>query len=441
MRRCPRCRAVFEQNPANFYYRPSTGRYGYCLVNHCHEDYHREYRENRATRRRSAQTGRKFGIEIEFIGITRETAVDAIRAAGLRCASQQYNHRTSRQWKVVPDGSLANVGGELVSPPLRGEAGIRALKKACDALVEAGARIDRTCGLHVHHDVHELSMYSIIRLVQFWKDSQIAIDQMVAPSRRDGGGSSRWCRPIDDHVMRYVGRLREECDRAGGALTYSEVRHGGTAMSAPDTARAAQNVRDLFSSIDRYYTLNVSVYPRAGTVEVRQHQGTIDAEKINAWIEFGQAMIVAAASGSSLPDGITSAEVLLGGLAEHGLDATTVEYLNRRVARLAGDTPARRREDERRREEERAEEEASERMRAAEAEQRRRLEAEARAMDAVAPRGFSRPSNTIDVTIDYNPSATYDVGSWSPRPGTNYGELYTDADVRVAAAMTDRTIR
>jgi hypothetical protein len=62
-------------------------------------------------------------------------------------------------------------------------------------------------------------------------------------------------------------------------------------------------------------------------------------------------------------------------------------------------------------------------------------------MDAIAPRGFSRGSNTVDVTIDYNPSATYDVGSWSPRPGTHYGQLYTDADVRVAAAMTDRTSR
>ena len=80
---------------------------------------------------------RTFGVEIECIGITSAVACEAIRAAGLTCEIEGYNHNTRDHWKIVTDGSVrdnrGNPGIEVVSPILRGTAGMTALKKVADA--------------------------------------------------------------------------------------------------------------------------------------------------------------------------------------------------------------------------------------------------------------------------------------------------------------------
>jgi gamma-glutamyl:cysteine ligase YbdK (ATP-grasp superfamily) len=45
-------------------------------------------------------------------------------------------------------------------------------------------------------------------------------------------------------------------------------------------------------------SLNVSCFSQYGTVEVRQHEATLDAEEIMSWIAYGQAIIDAALNAS-----------------------------------------------------------------------------------------------------------------------------------------------
>ena len=324
-RRCPRCRAVYLATD-RYFYRASSGRLTMCrgsLTNDCYSSYYANYRTLRRTaRRQPVGDGRRFGVEVEFIGGGHQVA-GCMTAAGLPCRVENYGHSVPRQWKIVPDGSISD-GAELVSPPLSGSRGIAQVRKACAALATAGATVDKSCGLHVHHDVSDLTVVQLGRLFRFWHNTGRTIDLLVAKSRR--GEHGRWCKPMDDREVCWI----ESCEDLNA-------------------------VRGVAGRTDRYRTLNVPSYPRQGTVEVRQHQGTVNAEKILAWMRFGQATITYAATGRPIPapapgtfdhgDGLPLADLLELLKSHGGLKQSDADYLaSRAVALAARPTPPRRQE-------------------------------------------------------------------------------------------------
>lgn len=243
---------------------------------------------------------RKFGVEIEFIG-NRNTLKTELRNRGLAVYSAGYTHRVMSSWKIVTDASVHN-GYELVSPPIKGRRGLADLKLACDALAAAGCTINRSCGLHVHHDVSDLNTAAFGRLFRAWSNNQANTNGLVAASRRN----SQWAQP----------------------LRADEVAH---AEALPSAAVA----RSHFAYADRYRTLNVAAFPRYGTVEVRQHQGTTNYDKIAAWIAFGQAFITWAKSDAPVDSELTT-DALVDRLTNHGLTTAHATYLKARAAHFAG---------------------------------------------------------------------------------------------------------
>jgi Putative amidoligase enzyme len=122
---------------------------------------------------------RKFGIEIEAYGIDRSRVAQALRNAGIACYTEGYNHDTSENWKVVTDGSLqGNQTFELVSPILIGEDGLRQVRTVSEVLTQLGARINRTCGLHVHFDATQIDLQNWKRLLGNYAALETTIDSM-----------------------------------------------------------------------------------------------------------------------------------------------------------------------------------------------------------------------------------------------------------------------
>lgn len=295
----------------NFYTRPNGQTDVWCRT--CVRAYNAARRAGRATAVRSprATSTRKFGIEIEFVGATNRAVLRELQARGLDAAIEGYNHQARAHWKIVTDASVAG-GFELVSPPLSGRDGFDQVKKACEALAAAGASVDRQCGLHVHHEIADLTAAEIKQLIRGWARSQRATDGLVAASRRNG----RWAAHFNGRELDHAERLDD---------------------NAPEHA-----VRDHFTyGIDRYRALNMQSYPRQGTVELRQHQGTTNAKKIVAWVHFGQAMIKRAKdAGAELS--FTGAVELVEQLSGYGLPTAQASYLTRRAERLAQPARARR---------------------------------------------------------------------------------------------------
>ena len=325
-RRCPRCGETYPASDRYFYSRPSTGRLELCRgnrTNNCRREYYREY--TAAARARGiGPFNRRFGVEMEVMADSYALR-NAMVEQGLQCEVEGYNHDTRQgQWKIVSDSSLSSGGCELVSPPLSGESGREQIRKACAALAAVDGWADSSCGLHVHHEVTGMEVRDFGRLFRFWHNSIFAIEKLVAKSRRNG----EWGKRLSDAEVSSIERL----------------------------SRMSACTRSFTERFDRYRALNVQSYPRYGTVEVRIHQGTVNAEKIIQWVMFGQSTIAYALSGANLPraprqndrgrlvaEGSIELAEMLQMLHEHGsLPQESVDFFTRRAEEL--DRPSRRRD-------------------------------------------------------------------------------------------------
>ena len=209
---------------------------------------------------------RKFGVEIEFKGISQSAAAAALIHAGIAAEAQGYNHSTQRVWKVIIDTSC---GLEAVSPVLEGEEGLRQVATVCNALAAAGAQVDRTCGYHVHLDVADFELRHFKNLVKLWVKFEDVFDTFQPPSRRNN--ANHYCMSnLARFGMIYDGPSQSEtCRRAFEAIEAADSMHA---------------LGELFSS--RYHKLNVQAYFRHRTIEVRHHAGTINADKAVNWVRL-----------------------------------------------------------------------------------------------------------------------------------------------------------
>lgn len=153
----------------------------------------------------------KFGVEVEFTGITRTMAAEAVaeilgsHAAGPdRTCYRTYTIRDSKRriWKVMRDSSICPVrkaGRELmdeyrvefVTPPLNYE-DIEALQTIIRKFKELGGVSHSSCGIHIHVDGANHTATSLRRLVNFFFSRQeIIYDALAVGNRKD-----RWCRPV-----------------------------------------------------------------------------------------------------------------------------------------------------------------------------------------------------------------------------------------------------
>lgn len=222
-----------------------------------------------------AVTGREdktMGVEIEFFGVTRQAVCDALTTAGVRAKVERYGHSVPRGfWKLVTDGSVTGTntgdgtGIEIVSPPLNKAEMDRQLRIVCDVLVQVGAKQDKTCGVHVHHDVQDLGVEHLKNVFRLYAKHEYAIDTFFPESRR----GSQWARRVS--------RLLPTIE---GCTTIEQMKD-----------RIADNQPRHFN---RYHAINFCCYISYGTLEFRQHAASMNAEKILQWATISQQLIAAA---------------------------------------------------------------------------------------------------------------------------------------------------
>lgn len=193
-----------------------------------------------------------FGVEIECYNVDRDLMHQSADANALRIAYESYNHRDNTEYyKFVRDGSIVGSNGiECVSPVLDSRTGFASLEACCKALNEAGAKVNRTTGLHVHIATSKMTDEWYRNVFQNYKMLEGVIDTFMAPSRR--ADNNYYCATLQDHDF-------------WGCTTINDVQ------------------RQLNS---RYHKVNAEAYNAHKTIEFRQHQGTTDFEKISHWVRF-----------------------------------------------------------------------------------------------------------------------------------------------------------
>ena len=206
-------------------------------------------------------SNRAFGVEIECYapdgesdGWGNEDGVDY--SYDLLCKNR-FSHWANL---VSNDESLygdnGGYGVEIKSPVLVAPDGFDELTRVMEILQEKHYFVDRTCGMHVHLNAPEFIENNrlIIKAVKAWKRNQETINSMVDDSRINGNHCPPW---EDDDVETLEEYLREGYGPDG--------THRGS--------------------------INVGSLPYHGTIEIRQHEGTLNPEEAIAWIKFCQAFI------------------------------------------------------------------------------------------------------------------------------------------------------
>lgn len=192
------------------------------------------------------------------------------------------------------DNSLWNVeydqtaGWEVTSRVLANVQGFIEADVACRTLeaaaMELGMSVSHRTGTHVHigwlgEDIGELK-----RAIALARLFEPALGTLVAPSRLvaldlnrgryDVSQPNSFCRPVSSVF---------------GAERLSRVR----------TIEGLRRIAEADEA--RYVTFNIKPLPHIHTVEVRMHNGTLEARKILLWISLWQQLLWAAAHRTSIP--------------------------------------------------------------------------------------------------------------------------------------------
>jgi hypothetical protein len=267
---------------------------------------------------------RRFGVEIETVGAGRHEIAAALSELlgihvpilgyhGTRCECCGREYQGAERfttWRVERDGSLRHAASyhaltaEVVSPILQGVAGYEEVMKVTEVLTRVGATTNRTTGLHVHVEASDLTGEEVARVVEFYTANQTAIDTMVSASRRNN---------------RYANK-------------YPAFR-----VASMKQAVAAQqgNKEALRGYANKYTVVNIAPLFTYGTIEFRQHQGSVNGKKITNWIKFVQAVVDAAQVAGDL-DTAVEAEAMLNNLvSKKVLAEEAATYLKTRPVAIA----------------------------------------------------------------------------------------------------------
>ncbi|MER9652477.1 amidoligase family protein [Mesorhizobium sp. M0152] len=224
---------------------------------------------------------RTFGIELEVImpwGETRTTFAAKLRhyQPSLVIRPAAYGAPTSTTcWKIQPDSSTGFGGCELVSPILFGEHGIAEARRMCDALKAAGAKVNVSTGFHVHFGATGLDLKALKNLAKMYVWFESFFDHVMPKSRRATNNT-------------YTKSNRADF---GGYGTYA-VNSSIVMIDAAPDLHAFLKV----ASPERRRKLNLTNLKAGGkgTIEFRQHSGTVDADKVENWVRLLDAFVTKA---------------------------------------------------------------------------------------------------------------------------------------------------
>lgn len=222
-----------------------------------------------------------FGIELE-LSCSTGTQVDQISETIRSIANVPVNYYLGgsghSEWKLVHDGSIVcnrNAPNcskfELVSPILCGGEGLNEISRVLRSLQHLNCiTVNKSMGFHVHVGVEGYTLQQLIKICKNFIKYEDAIDSFMPQSRRTGSDNSdRYCK----------------------SNKYALASHYVSNKERHNTFNSCRSINELCYLMNpegRYYKLNLQnlASNRQETIEFRQHSGTSDFKKINAWIRF-----------------------------------------------------------------------------------------------------------------------------------------------------------
>lgn len=232
-----------------------------------------------------------FGVEVEMTGITRKQAAQALAAyfgTEPRHGSDHYDSwyvtdTDGKEWRLMYDSSIEtekrNENGythiasrlyavEMVTPKLT-YAELPKLQECVRQVRHAGAKVNRTCGIHVHVDAANHNRQSLKNLIgiMYSKEDILFNALKVNPERVEA-----YCKKVREPMLQKARRLSSE--ETTDLTQLEQIWYEGNVS------------KTQHYNWTRYYALNLhSVFYR-GTVEWRCFNSTLHAGKVAAYVNL-----------------------------------------------------------------------------------------------------------------------------------------------------------
>jgi hypothetical protein len=225
---------------------------------------------------KSTDLSKYLGIELEFFSeADRTNLAIALYDAGLADYVELKGDGSIR----APSGTHAHEICILVKEDERRNV----INKVIDVMKAAKSGVNKTCGMHVHVDMRardrDLVFHNLV-------SSQTILYAMNPKSRQEAVNGTRYCK---------------------------------------------RTTKKVFSTrIDRYHGINPQAYSEHRTIEIRIHSGSVDATKINQWLNI----LVAVANRPTKVK--TTRRSVRSFVADFGLDFNTLNYITERINKFKG---------------------------------------------------------------------------------------------------------
>ena len=224
-----------------------------------------------------------FGIEIEMTGLTRAAAARILagyfgtQATHVGGGYDTYTVRDdrNRQWKLVSDASIRcrsdsnrpagrDYSVEFVSLICRYE-DIGTIQELVRKLRAGGARVNDSCGIHVHVDASAHTPQTLRNIVNIMASKE----DLLYKALRVQVDRERYCRKADTRFLEELNHKRPRTMQEVEALWYNG--YGSRYAHYDDSRYHALNLHSVFSK---------------GTIEFRMFNSTLHAGEVKSYIQL-----------------------------------------------------------------------------------------------------------------------------------------------------------
>ena len=248
----------------------------------------------------------RFGIEIEFTGITREIAAKTAAAylngtceyIGTYYRTYEVAQADGRKWKFMSDGSIntqrkengqkvradKDYSVEMVSPILTYREDIETLQELIRRLRKAGAKSDYTrgCGVHIHIGAAGHTPQSLRNLANIMASHETLIAEAI---KVDRNRMNQYCRTVNPNFLQQLNKKKPTT-----MAQLADIWYG---------AQGCDYGRTHHYNDSRYHMLNLHATFTKGTIEFRLFQfdkpaggkqNGLHAGKLKSYIQLCLAM-------------------------------------------------------------------------------------------------------------------------------------------------------
>ena len=224
-----------------------------------------------------------FGIEIEITGITRGSAAKVIAEhfgtsaihVGGTYDTYTVEDDTGRKWKVVSDASIQCQSRgertasrlyavEVVSPICKYE-DINTIQELVRELRRGGARVNDSCGIHIHVDASRHDPKTLRNIVNIMASKE----DLLYKALRVQIDREYYCQKADLRFLEDVNLKRPKSMSEFETLWYN-----------------GSSRRGIHYDSTRYHALNLHSVFSKGTIEFRMFNSTLHAGEVKSYIQL-----------------------------------------------------------------------------------------------------------------------------------------------------------